>query len=80
MSSESNTWPMLTSALDAWVPSLTPRAMAMWLCSSMMPDVTCLPEASMTCKPAATWAPKSAVGLSRLPTATIFPWWIKTSA
>ena len=40
------TSPILTSALLAWVPSLMPRLLAMWVCSSTMPGVICLPVAS----------------------------------
>ena len=47
MSSGFITSPILTSALLALAPSFTPEVSAIWLCSSIMPGVRCLPFASI---------------------------------
>ena len=47
MSSELSTSPILTSALDAFAPSLTPLLIAMCECSSIIPAVKCFPFASI---------------------------------
>ncbi len=53
----------LTLTLDSLIESS-----AIWVCASMMPGMTCLPEASMTRAPAGviTFSPTSAILPSRM--------------
>ena len=52
MSSGFTTSAILTSAVMAWPPSLTPLEMAICECSSMIPLVKCMPLASIMRAPA----------------------------